>query len=166
VCRRQFLAAAVSACGALPAHTYHTSIAQIEHISTAKSLEIMLWLHAEDVEAQFRQAHGRNATLDDKTKADAFVSAYLQKMFELRDTAGQKPVAVRWVGMEVRVHFLTIYLEAAAPATGLAGLSLRNRILMHLPDQLNIVKVRQDGKDRNDLEFQHGKPDTLPLLRS
>lgn len=155
--RRAFLLASA---GAAFAHTYHTSISRIEHIRAAQSLEIMVWLHTEDVEELLRLAEGATATLDDHKTAARFVESYLRGTYEILTRAGKR-VEWKWVGLEVRVHFLTVYLEAPAPS--LEGLQLRNRVLMHLPDQVNVVKVRQDGKDRNDLEYRRGTPATLPL---
>lgn len=133
-------------------HTYHASIAQVEYITAKQALEVMVWLHTEDIERAFQAAHGPQANFDDAKAAERFVAGYLQQHFVLRDKQGQ-PLAQRWVGMELKVNFLTVYLELPLPQ-GYAGVTLDNRILLdRLPDQTNSVQVKQDGQARRELQF-------------
>ncbi len=136
------------------AHTFHASIAQIDYISSKKTLEIIVWIHAEDIERRMRDQLGANATLDDRRQAEGFVKEYLKGHFELKRSTGA-PLALQWVGLEVRTHFLAAYLEAPAP-NGMLDLTLTNRILLaYLPDQTNTVKIKQDGEEERELLFDN-----------
>lgn len=146
------------------AHTFHASIAQVDYITSKKSLEVIVWIHGEDLERRMKQTHGPRASLDREKEAEKFLRDYLRTHFELRNRAGQL-LAVRWVGVEIRTHFVAAYFECPAP-DGIADVTLTNRILLAmLPDQVNTVKVKVDGKERRELVFDNqGSPKTQRLL--
>lgn len=146
------------------AHTFHASIAQVDYISSKQSLEVIVWIHAEDLERRMKQSEGPNASLEKEKQAEKFVREYLRTHFVLKDRFG-KPLAMQWVGVEVRTHFIAAYFEAPAPG-GLGGVTLSNKILLAmLPDQVNTVKVKVDGKERRELVFNNsGQPSSQPLL--
>lgn len=150
---------------ALPiaAHTFHSSLAQIDYISAKKRIEIIVWIHAEDIEKVMKEKHGRNATLDNRKEAERFVRTYLQSHFEFRNDSG-KPVPLTWVGLKVRTHFIAAFLATPAPE-GLQNLSLANRILLDaLSDQMNLVKIKLDGQERRELSFDNRKGATAQPL--
>lgn len=143
-------------------HTYHSSIAKLDYISEKKAIEVVVWLHTEDMERAFKAEHGANANFDDPAAAERFVRGYLQSHFELR--AQGKLLPQKWVGLEVKVHFVAAYFEVPLVA-GLDGVTLTNRLLLdRVPDQINTVQVQQDGKARH--EFQLTAADPKPLLRN
>jgi hypothetical protein len=146
------------------AHTFHASIAQVDYITARKSLEVIIWIHAEDLERRMKLANGPRASFDKEKEAERFVREYLRTHFELKDRLG-RPLPMQWVGIEVRTHFIAAYFEAPAPG-GIAGVTLTNRILLAmLPDQVNTVKVKVDGKERRELVFDNrGAPKTQRLL--
>ena len=141
------------------AHTYHSSIAQLDYITARKTIEVIVWLHTEDMEQAFKSQKGPGANFDQA--AEPFVRDYLRTHFELRTPQGQL-LEQKWVGLEIKVHFLAAYLEV--PASQLGGLTVTNRLLLdRVPDQLNSVQVRQDGKSLQDLQFtrQQAAPQTI-----
>lgn len=146
------------------AHTFHSSIAQVDYIASKKLFEVIVWIHSEDLERLFQEAAGRNASLDHKKPAEKFVHEYLKSHFELRDASG-KAMEQKWVGLELRTHFLAAYFEVPAPQ-GLSGVTLKNSILLdRLPDQLNTVKVKHDGADKREIEYHNrGAEAEQPLL--
>ncbi len=146
------------------AHTFHSSIAQIDYITAKKKFEVIIWIHADDLERLLKDRHGPATTLDKPKEAERLVQDYLKTHFELRTPQG-KLLPHHWVGLEVRTHFVAAYIEIPW-AEGIADLQLTNRILLaELADQVNVVKVKQDSADRRDLEFNHrGAPATQPLL--
>ncbi|MBY0504046.1 MAG: hypothetical protein K2X03_09050 [Bryobacteraceae bacterium] len=134
------------------AHTYHASIAQLDFISARKTVEVMLWLHTEDVERAFQAQAGPRANFDEPKAAERFVRDYLQGHFQLRNARGEV-LKQHWVGMEVKVHFLTAYFEVALP-DGLPGVTLENRLLLdRVPDQTNSAQVKRDGNPLRELQF-------------
>lgn len=136
------------------AHTFHASIAQVDYITAKKSLEVIVWIHAEDLERRMKQSNGPRASLDKEKEAEKFVRDYLRTHFQLKDRAG-RALPMQWVGMEVRTHFIAAYFEAPAPE-GIAELTLTNKILLAmLPDQVNTVKVKVDGKERREIVFDN-----------
>jgi hypothetical protein len=146
------------------AHTFHASIAQVDYITAKKSCEVIVWIHGEDLERRMKQSEGPLATLDKEKDAEKFVREYLRTHFELKDRAG-RALPMQWVGLEVRTHFVAAYFESPAP-NGIGDVTLTNRILLAmLPDQVNTVKVKVDGKERRELVFDNrGAAKTQRLL--
>jgi hypothetical protein len=136
------------------AHTFHASIAQVDFISSKQTMEVIIWIHSEDIEGRMRQQLGRNASLDKSKDAERFLKEYLRGHFVLKDRAG-KALGMQWVGVEARTHFVAVFFEVPAP-NGIADVTLTNKILLAmLPDQVNTVKVKVDGKERNELVFDN-----------
>lgn len=150
------------------AHTFHSSLAQIDYISTKKTLEVIVWIHAEDLERVMRDKLGKSATFDKQKESERFVHAYLREHFEIKTATG-KTLPQNWAGLELRTHFVTAYFECPAPE-GLNGLTLTNRILLDaLPDQINDVRVKQDGKQRHELQFNNASgpgPESLATFQT
>ncbi|MCX6593126.1 MAG: hypothetical protein NTZ56_16535 [Acidobacteria bacterium] len=146
------------------AHTFHSSIAQLDYITAKKKFELIIWIHADDLERLLKDQHGPSVTFDKPKEAERLVHDYLRANFELRTPQG-KLLPHHWVGLEVRTHFIAAYIEIPW-SEGIADLQLTNRILLaELPDQVNVVKVKQDSADRRNLEFnRRGAPATQPLL--
>lgn len=146
------------------AHTFHASIAQVDYITSKKAFEVIVWIHAEDLERRMKQANGPRASFDKEKEAERFVREYLRTHFELKDRLG-RPLAMQWVGLEARTHFVAAYFESPAP-NGIGDVTLTNRILLAmLPDQVNTVKVKVDGKERRELVFDNkGAAKTQRLL--
>jgi hypothetical protein len=137
-------------------HTYHASIAQIDHRTAARTLEIMLFIHAEDMERLMKRRGGPSASLDRQKEAERLVFAYLKETFLLRDGSGRM-VPLKWVGLEVRTHFLVAYMEA--PSAGFAAMTIDYRTLLdELPDQSNTVMVKEDGEERRQIVFDRSGP--------
>ena len=140
-------------------HTYHSSIAQLDYISSKKTIEAIVWLHTEDIEQAFKAQQGSAANFDQPLAAERFVSQYLKSHFELRDKQGHL-LDQKWVGLELKVHFLVAYFELSADALTLTNTLLLDRV----PDQLNTVQLKQDGQARQELHYSRAKPSpqTLP----
>lgn len=154
---KRFLAVATLLIPLAYGHTFHASIAQIDYISSKRVLEVIVWIHAEDLERRMQQQLGRKAKLDDSKAAERFVREYLRTHFEIKRSNGEA-LPQNWVGVEVRTHFIAAYFESPSPS-GLADLTLSNRILLAMfPDQENVVKVKHDGKERRELTFNNRAP--------
>lgn len=124
-------------CASLEAHKFHYSRTEINWNSTAKTLEIIATLHADDIEAHLRQSHAQ-LELDRDKQAEKLVCAYTIKALDL---AAIRP---RCIGIKVSRDYVDVYLEAPAAAP---PKTLTNRILIeNLPDQRNDVELKRDGK--------------------
>jgi hypothetical protein len=122
------------ACACLQAHTFHYSKTEINWNTTAKTLEIIVTLHADDIEAELRKSHPQ-LELDRDKQAEPLTCAYAAKALDLK---------ARCIGIKVSRDFVDVFLEAPV-LTPPARLS--NRILIDaLPDQRNDVELRKDGK--------------------
>jgi hypothetical protein len=140
------------------AHSFHASLAQIEHNRETGKAEIAIRLFVDDFEEALARRQGAPVRLDKAPDAERIVLAYLGGTLVLTGRDGRKaPLA--WVGMDVQALTVWIYLEAELKS-GLAGGRLRNTVLFELfDDQVNTVNFRQ-GKARATLVFDPGDDET------
>ena len=130
-------AVALALGGALAAHQFHYSRTEINWNTQAKTLEIIVTLHADDIQAKLREKHP-GLELDRDPQAEPLVCAYTLDALRLQ------PLKPRCLGIKVGREFLDVFLEApvAAPPA-----SLTNTILTaELPDQRNDVELKKDGR--------------------
>lgn len=141
----------------LAAHKFHFSSTLLDYNPSAKVYEITVRLFADDIEAVMSRMAGRQIEVDRSPDAERLCFAYLSERLRLRgpDT---KPIALRWVGLEVKVTTVYAYLEADAPATGLRDLAVENTIFFDLlPGQVNTVILKDPVHGRpRDLSFRSG----------
>jgi hypothetical protein len=78
----------------------------------------------------------------------------VQRSFHVR--GGGRELPMKWVGMEIKTNMAYLYVETEAPA--LDGLEIKNELLLDLlPDQVNMLTLRRDGKGKPfDCLFQQG----------
>lgn len=124
-------------CASMDGHKFHYSRTEINWNTAARTLEFIVTLHADDMEAFLRKSH-RQLEIDRDREAESLVCAYTLRALDLG------PVRARCVGMKTGRDFVDVFLEAAIqtpPAT------LTNRILIEdISDQRNDVELKRDGK--------------------
>lgn len=120
------------------AHPYHESQAEIDYRSACQCLEITLRVKPEEMEAALSGPGGPRLPLEDPRMRER-LQDYVLRHFALAD-AGEHPVKLAWVGLEIDTLGAWIYLQSAAvqlPA------QLRNDVLLdHEPQQVNRVTFR------------------------
>lgn len=139
---------------AASAHTFHTSLMQLEYNEQEKTVEISIEVFAHDLEDVLSSRSGRHVMLDRTPDADKLALAYLQDTVTLKNGAGEIK-ALSWVGMESKADAVWLYVEAQMPE-GLQGAQLRDGIFFELlDDQVNLVHVKH-GSLKMDLVFKRG----------
>ncbi|MFN8059076.1 MAG: DUF6702 family protein [Vicinamibacterales bacterium] len=143
-----------SAPRALDAHAFHASYTLVERNAQTSGLELTLRIFADDLETALSAASGRRVKVDETPDVDALILSYVRAAFEMRRPDGTA-AALTWVGKEVRVDTVWIYVEAAGPPA-LEGCRVRNRVLFEqFADQVNLVQTK-DGAIRHTLTFRKG----------
>jgi hypothetical protein len=126
------------------AHTFHQSMCEINHNTAAKTYEVIVQIHIDDLEAWLTLKQDRQIDLGAMEDTRPLVEPYVRGVFALLNGDGRE-VALRWIGAEVGRHFVEVYLEA--PAEPRAAV-LRNKIMTDfLPDQKNWVRIREDNRN-------------------
>jgi hypothetical protein len=126
------------------AHKYHASFVTMNYNQQEKSVEIIMRLFPDDLEAALTKQNNRTVHLDSSKEVASLILAYLNKTFELKK--GDKQQTFSWVGMDLGVDNAYMYFEAKMPE-GLSGAQVRNHFLFELyDDQANIVTIKHDGK--------------------
>ena len=122
----------------------------------------MLRLFADDLEKGLALSSGKRVVLDRDPEIEAKVFAYVKDRFRIVDADG-KAMAPAWVGMELDVQTVWIYLEIPMP-DGWLNFRLLNRIFFDLfKDQVNTVNIKRTDRVQT-LIFQTGDGyKTLPL---
>lgn len=137
------------------AHTFHASLAEVEHNAAEKRVEIAIRLFADDLEAALSRETGRRVRLDATPSVDAAILSYLAKHFVVTGADGA-PLRLEWVGKELTVGTVWVYVQAAAPS-GIVGARMRYDVFFELfDDQLNSVNLK-DGSRIWTLHFTPGE---------
>lgn len=136
------------------AHTFHTSLMSMEYNREEHLVEITLQVFTHDLETILTRRTGKSVHLDQTPNAEALTFAYLQEAVNLKNGAGETK-ALAWVGMELQVDRVWLYVEAKMPE-GLSGAQLRDRLFFDLlDDQVNLVHLKDEDK-KSDLVFKPG----------
>jgi hypothetical protein len=127
------------------AHGFHCSLATVDYVTKSHALQAILVVNAGDLETLLRRQTGRQIELDRTADVNALVHAYVQKSVHVR--GGGKDLPLKWVGMELKTNMAYLYVETEA--TPLESLEIKNELLQDmLPDQVNMLTLRRDGKGR------------------
>ncbi len=150
-----FLALALTAgVRTVEAHTFHTSLMEMEYNAQNQSVEIAVQVFAHDLETILSRRAGRRVRLDRNSDAQALVFAYLREALNIRNREGQEK-RLAWVGMESKADAVWLYVEAKM-LEGLAGAQVRDRIFFDLlDDQVNLIHLKYEGR-KADLVFKPG----------
>lgn len=139
---------------AVPPHTFHTSLMQLEYNAEEQTVEVALQVFVHDLENMLSQRSGKQVRLDKTPEAAALTLAYLNEAVRLKNREGQAK-AFTWVGMEPSADAVWLYFETKMPE-GLEGAQLRDRLFFEmLDDQVNLVHIKYAGK-KADLVFKAG----------
>lgn len=134
------------------AHKLHLSVAQLDYNQKSQSVEIVLRVYADDLEAAVSRHANRPVNIDPATankdkRLGQAILAYLRNSVELKSKNGA-PVKLIWRGMEWRMDMFWLSVTGKLPAVpagenGLDGAQLKNRIFCELfADQVNIVNTK------------------------
>ena len=133
-------------------HPLHTTLAELHYDERGRVVTITVRLFAADLAGALRR-RGKTS-LPDSPAGAAATLAYLNETFILSSREG-RPLPLRLEGIRRTGDLLWVTVSATS-MSGLAGLTLRNSVLMDVfSDQVNIVQVA-DGAARRSLLFTPG----------
>lgn len=135
--RRLLLPAVISAVFAT-AHQFHFAHLDANWNSRAKTLEVTVRLHADDLEQLLRQRAGRPVELDRDPRAEELACAYTL------ETVAFERARLRCLGMQVARHSATLFLEA--PAGGPPVRARFRSFSANFADQINTVQLLTDNQ--------------------
>lgn len=139
---------------ATPAHTFHTSLMQVEYNEKEQLVEISLQVFTHDLENVLTRRSGHDVRLDKTPEAAQLTLAYLNETINLKNRDGRVKT-LSWVGMEPQADAVWLYVETKMPE-GFDGVQVRDRIFFEvLDDQVNLVHIKHDEK-KYDLVFKPG----------
>ncbi len=135
-------------------HTYHTSLTRIDYKAKEKRVEISIQLFNHDLVPTLERRAKKPIDLEKTADIDKIIFKYLSEKFILSDK-NDKPKEIVWVGKEVSVDTVFVYLETGSEEN-LEGFKLRNTLFFEsFPEQTNLVIARFNG-EKVDLLFEPG----------
>lgn len=133
---------------AFATHEFYVSICDIQHNVKAATLEITLKIFTDDFEKALLQESGEKlqlGTIQESSKADELILAYLQKHFKIILDENSTP-AFNYLGKEVEINEMWCYLEIEG-VSNIESIEVQNFILtQEFPKQSNIVNVRANAR--------------------
>ena len=134
-------------------HPFHVSLAEIDWNDESRKLEVAMQVHAVDLEAALGRFRKQRLRLEDAA-AEGAARDYTFKAFQV---GARNSVAVlKWVGWEVDDRTAWLYFEV--PLSDFPDeMVLTNRMLFHVPGQVNTVVVRS-GAQRGSLTLTAEEP--------
>ncbi|MEZ5425476.1 MAG: DUF6702 family protein [Pyrinomonadaceae bacterium] len=140
--------------GSVEAHKYHTSLTRMDYNSRDKLIEITIQLFTHDLGPVLSKETKKKVDPEKTDETEQIIFDYLKDHFEIRTEKGEIQ-NFRWVGQEVKVDLVYVYLEI--PFSGdLENLELKNTIFFeNFPEQANFVVAYFNG-GKGDLYFKNG----------
>ncbi|UKJ08988.1 DUF6702 family protein [Solitalea lacus] len=135
-------------------HKFYTSMTQMEYNSQNKSVEVIMNIFWDDVEAALNKKYKKKLTVGSK-EFTACLRQYLTQTFQIKNSKSQlKPF--EFIGTEINGMTLSVYLEIPLPE-GLQNAELQNSVLIDdFEGQTNIVNITS-GKAKRTLLFKEGE---------
>lgn len=135
-------------------HPMHTAVTEITHRAGASIMDVRIRLFADDFGPIAAGAPGSAAT-------DSAMSRYVRARLTVADPAG-RPVPLMWTGAKREGDVILLALEAYTPG-GLKGAHVFSRLLTErFDDQINIVRIIDDGRTTTLLFTPGDTPKVLP----
>lgn len=146
------------------AHKFHASLTQIEVNAKAETVEVAIRVFVDDLEEALTRRTRRRIRLETASGLDALALDYVQSSLKLETPEGEG-LAFRWIGKELSVDVVWLYVEASH-AGRIDGGRIENALFFELfDDQVNTVNFK-DGKRRATLTFSTGDgPKSIPFPR-
>jgi hypothetical protein len=135
------------------AHPIHTTLTQLAYDRGARSVTISVRVFADDFGTAIQRHSGGRGSFDQAALA------YARRTLTL-SPGGKKALPLSWCG--ARQQGIVVWLCLRAPARGLEGLVVHNRMHFELfDDQVNIVQATVDGRRRSLLFTRGDRPKRL-----
>lgn len=140
------------------AHGTHASRTLIEFVPATGEVQITLTMPAAELEEYLRFSTKRQIELDRDKDAARIVFDQIRQWLQLQDRQG-RPLALKWVGMEVKAQHIECFIETKTPQ--LEGARLRHTALIGwTANWVNQVIVRRDQSGPVfSHQFHQGKTD-------
>jgi hypothetical protein len=131
-------------------HPFHVSVCEIKFKPEKQSIEIIYKVFLDDLEVTLNKEYLERLDLykmDDLEKTNQLVKDYLSKKFRIK--LDGKKVEVKYLGLESDGDSAWIYMEIEK-VKQLKQIEIYNALLLETyDDQVNIVHVRNAGKNRS-----------------
>ncbi len=141
----------------LPAHDYHSSIAEVRYQPKKQTIEVELHIFTDDLEVALKKRLGTKISLDNSKKYQADIADYVLACFQIKN-AKKQAVVGKFIGKENDFEKHIVYIEFPAKSFS-EKWTLRNTLLTEIyDDQFNIVNFfhQDESRARKTLAFKRG----------
>ena len=134
----------------LPLHPYHVSLTTIEYKPDQQEVQMTVKLFTDDLEDAMTLTTVKEQKViwsEPDAGTDSLVSAYISRHLQINHEG--QPVRFRFIGKEVEQEVVWCYLLATQQKY-FTNVSVKNSLMTALfDDQINIVKISQNGKTKS-----------------
>ncbi len=143
-------------------HKFYVSTTQIEYAEQEESLQIIVKIFIDDIEAVLRERYNKpemELASKKETEEDAeLIKQYILKKLHIQ--VNHKEMPLTYIGKEYDIDVLKAYIEINQ-VSSLQLLEIENKLLMEkFPKQQNIIHFKW-GKNRNSLLLNIDNPKGL-----
>jgi hypothetical protein len=141
----------------LPAHDYHSSIAEVRYQAKKQTIEVELHIFTDDLELALKKKLGTKVVLDNSKKYQTDIADYVLAYFQIKNTKKQAVVG-KFIGKETDFEKHIVYIEFPAKSFS-EKWTLRNSLMTDMyDDQFNIVNFfyNDESRARKTLAFRRG----------
>jgi len=132
------------------AHKYYLSLTQIEFKESSKSVQIIINVFMDDIEAALNKDNNIDLQLSTKKELqnnDIYFENYLRRKLQFKiDTIAKE---FKYIGKEYDGDLVYFYLEIEN-ITKVSSIEVTNKILLtHFPKQENLIKSKVGTKNKS-----------------
>ncbi|MGY0426868.1 MAG: DUF6702 family protein [Polaribacter sp.] len=131
-------------------HKYYLSLTQIKYKKETKSIQIIINVFTDDIEATLNKDYQLDMQLESKNElknADEYFKKYLKKNLQFKINGISKEF--NYIGKEYDSDLVFFYLEIPA-IDSVKNIEITNKLLIdHFPDQQNLVKSKVGKKHKS-----------------
>ena len=131
-------------------HKYYVALTEIEHKEDTKSIQIIMNVFIDDIEATINKEYNIDAKLSYKEELkdiDSYFQKYLKEHFKIAINNTSK--TYKYIGKEYDGNIVYFYLEIEN-IIEVKNMEIENTMMVkYLPEQQNIIKVKTNKKSES-----------------
>jgi len=137
---------------AFSAHKYYLSLTQIEFKPKEKTVQIIMNVFMDDIEAAINKTYSVDLQLTTKKEVennDIYFKKYIKTNFAIK--INNKETSIEYLGKEYEDDLIFFYLEISNIEEVYQIEIVSKMLTKHFPKQQNLIKVNVNGKHKSEL---------------
>jgi len=131
-------------------HKYYIALTEIELNKETQSVQMIMNVFIDDIEHTLNKEYNINSQLSYKEEVknvDDYFKKYLSEHFKI--TINNLPKKYNYIGKEYNGNIVYFYLEIEG-ISEIRNITIENTIMLkYFPNQQNIIKIKNDKKNKS-----------------